>query len=298
MKQSIKQSIMVSFVADALALGVHWVYNTSDIDKKYNRLESMVAPEIVGWHKGKEKGAFTHYGDQSLVLLQSLALSNGFNLDHFAESWQDLFQDYSGYQDHATRETLANFSSGKTPMNAGSGSSDLGGASRMVVLAAWYHDQPGVLITACQNQTAMTHNHPHVIASAELFARTFLQVLAGTRPLEAILSAADAMGADPVIKQAVKIGIDSKNQDTRAAIAQFGQDCAVEAALPSTIHLIARYEDNLKDALVENIMAGGDSSARGMLAGFILGAHNGADGIPEQWLKDMVHTNEILELLG
>ena len=63
--------------------------------------------------------------------------------------------------------------------------------------------------------------------------------------------------------------------------------CAAENVLPSAIHLISKYEDNLKDALVENTMAGGDSSARGMLAGFIIGAHQGLDRIPGSWSDDL-----------
>ena len=144
----------------------------------------------------------------------------------------------------------------------------------------------------------MTHNHPHVLASAELFARAFLNVLAGDKPSQGILNASDAMEADQEIKQAVKNGLASKTQDTRKAIAGFGQMCSVEAALPSTTHLIAKYEENLKEALVENIMAGGDSSARGMFLGFLLGAHNCPDAIPGEWLKEMIHSHEILELLG
>ena len=111
---------MASFVADALALGVHWIYRISDIDEKYGRLESMVAPEIGRWHRGKEKGAFTHYGDQSLVLLKSLARAKKFDLNIFAVNWQDFFQDYSGYLDQATKETLINFSANKSPDKAGS----------------------------------------------------------------------------------------------------------------------------------------------------------------------------------
>lgn len=298
MKQNIKQAVMASFVADALALGVHWVYRVSDIDEKYGRLESMVAPEIANWHRGKGKGAFTHYGDQSLVLLKSLAMAKKFELGIFAVNWQNFFQNYSGYLDQATKETLINFSIKMPPDKAGSVSSDLGGASRMVPLAAWYYDQPDSFIAACREQTIMTHNHPHVLASAELFARAFLNILASNRPSEGILKASDAMETDIEIKQAVKDGLASKTQDTRNAIAGFGQMCSVKAALPSTIHLIAKYEDNLKEALVENILAGGDSAARGMFVGFLLGAYNGPDAIPMEWLKDMIHFREIFELLG
>jgi ADP-ribosylglycohydrolase len=73
--------------------------------------------------------------------------------------------------------------------------------------------------------------------------------------------------------------------------------CAVEAALPSTIHIIAKYEDNLKLALIENIMAGGDSAARGMLIGFILGCYHGLQSIPNEWLSAMLKYEEIVHMI-
>jgi ADP-ribosylglycohydrolase len=61
--------------------------------------------------------------------------------------------------------------------------------------------------------------------------------------------------------------------------------------------LIAKYEDNLQEALVENIMAGGDSAARGLTAGMILGAHLGMDAIPTNWLSGLKAYPEINNLL-
>ncbi|MFH2059089.1 MAG: ADP-ribosylglycohydrolase family protein [Pseudomonadota bacterium] len=68
--------------------------------------------------------------------------------------------------------------------------------------------------------------------------------------------------------------------------------------MPSTIHLIAKYEQDLKQALVENIMAGGDSSARGMLTGFIIGAYQGLAQIPQSWLDDMQAYKKIEYLIN
>jgi ADP-ribosylglycohydrolase len=50
--------------------------------------------------------------------------------------------------------------------------------------------------------------------------------------------------------------------------------------------------------LIENIMAGGDSSARGILCGFILGIHNGLDAVPQNWLEEMTAFNQIKTLTG
>jgi ADP-ribosylglycohydrolase len=41
----------------------------------------------------------------------------------------------------------------------------------------------------------------------------------------------------------------------------------------------------------QNVYAGGDSCARGMVAGMILGAYNGLDNIPMQW-REALNTKE------
>ena len=45
-------------------------------------------------------------------------------------------------------------------------------------------------------------------------------------------------------------------------------------------------------------MAGGDSAARCLVAGMILGAHLGEAAIPEEWLTGMVHHGRITNLLA
>ncbi len=73
--------------------------------------------------------------------------------------------------------------------------------------------------------------------------------------------------------------------------------CEIEAAFPCLVHLIARYEDNLKEGLIENAMAGGDSAGRGLMVGMILGAHLGIDAIPQKWLSELKSYQEIVDLM-
>ena len=124
MKEKTKAMVMASFAADALALGAHWIYDTTVIEKTFGRVADFQAPGENSFHAGKAKGDFTHYGDQTLALLSSVSLRNGFSLDGFAEDWQALFVGYTGYRDHATRQTLENFQSGQGPAVAGSPSTD------------------------------------------------------------------------------------------------------------------------------------------------------------------------------
>ena len=88
MKEKPKAMALASFAADSLALGVHWIYNTHVIDKKFGRVEHFFKPERPTYHPTKNRGEFTHYGDQTLILLESVAECEGFNLSDFSERWQ------------------------------------------------------------------------------------------------------------------------------------------------------------------------------------------------------------------
>jgi ADP-ribosylglycohydrolase len=88
------------------------------------------------------------------------------------------------------------------------------------------------------------------------------------------------------------------DEDTLSAMRRFGQMCEVAAAFPATVHLIAKYEDRLKEGLIENVMAGGDSAGHGLLAGLVLGAWGGRSAIPECWLSGLAAAQEITRLLA
>ena len=290
--------VLASLAADSLALGVHWIYNTRVIDKKFGRVERFLKPERPTYHPARGRGEFTHYGDQTLILLESVTECEGFNLSDFSERWQKLFNTYDGYVDGATKETLGNLAAGKSPAESGSGSEDLAGASRIAPLVYRYRNDLQALIASARAQTAFTHQNSHVMDSAAFFAAITYRILAGAAPVAAIEQARkDAFDSD-TFKEWIQMGLASTGQDSRQAILDFGQMCEIPAAFPGVVHLIAKYENDLKTALVENVMAGGDSAGRGLLVGLVLGAHLGMEAIPPEWLNDMKAYRLILDMLS
>ena len=293
-----KTMVRASFAADALALGGHWVYNAGVLAKKFGRLDSMQAPLAKTYHSNKKAGDFTHYGDQTLVLLESVAREGRFDLAAFARDWQVLFDGYDGYFDHATKETLTNFKNGQGPEKAGSESTDFSGAARIAPVVYVYRQDQEVMIAACRAQTAMTHNDPEVVAGSEFLARVLWHVLQGQAPTKVMATVASEEMNNPTLAGWVSRGLESAGEETLAVIADFGQACNIEAAFTSTVHLVARYEQDLESALVENVMAGGDSAARGMAVGMLLGAWLGEAALPPAWLEQMNRTQQIDRLLA
>jgi ADP-ribosylglycohydrolase len=290
--------VLASFAADSLALGAHWIYDTEEIDRQIGRLERPCKPLPGSYHPSKEKGEFTHYGDQSLVLLESLAETGDFSLPRFAADWKRFFAGYNGYIDKATAATLENMNRDMPPEQCGSPSSELGGGARIAPLLFIYGNQRKQLLESVRQQTAMTHNSSAALAGAEFIAKTVWDVLHGIRPVTALENTLEEGVADIDLDIRIRAGLDSAGKDTRTVIKKFGQMCSIAAALPGVIHLVTTYENDLKTALIENVMAGGDSAARGMVTGMILGAYLGRKAIPEEWLTDMVKFEHISRLLS
>lgn len=290
--------VLASFTADSLALGAHWIYDTAEIDRRFGRVEELLAPQADSYHKGKQRGAFTHYGDQALVLLESLAAAGRFSPDGFARAWRELFSGYQGYVDKATAATLENMERGLPLDQCGSRSSDLGGAARIAPLVYRYQDDRETLLEAVRSQTRLTHNNPATLAGAEFIATAVLEMLHGADPDAAMEQALEQGVADIDLDIRIRGALDSGSKESRSVIKGFGQMCGIAAALPGALHLVLKYPDDLKTALIENVMAGGDSAARGLVAGMMLGARLGREAIPGNWLAPMAACPHIEVLLG
>ena len=297
MKKKADAVVMAAFIGDSLALGAHWIYDVDRIRKDFGRVNSLLKPDPDSYHPTKDRGDFTHYGDQMLVLLQSVVAMKGFDLQDFSSRWRELFKDYKGYVDEATRSTLDGYGAGKGPDAAGSFSTDLAGAARIAPLVRVYQGRIDLLVEAAEAQTRMTHRDPQVVECARFFASVCSMVLAGATPLDGIKAVAEKdFGLSP-IKDWVAAGIESAGKESPKAIEGFGQTCHSAEAFPGVIHLIAKYDSDLEEALVQAVMAGGDNAARAMSVGMILGAHLGWEGIPPEWLSALKKREEIRNLL-
>jgi ADP-ribosylglycohydrolase len=289
--------VMASFAADSLALGAHWIYDTNEIDNRIGRVENLLPPSSNGYHPNRQQGDFTHYGDQTLLLLESLVQHSGFSLSGFADGWLKTMRNYDGYMDKASKTTLENLQAGQSPAESGAPSSDLGGAARIAPLIYYYQDDLETLLKAARAQTTMTHAAAATADGAEFLAKTTFKVLHGATPAAAIEENLDEGVSDMDLDIRLRSSLDSVRKNSREVIGRLGQMCGIAAALPGVVHLVLSYENDLETALIENVMAGGDSAARGLATGMILGAHLGIEAIPSEWLEGLRKRDQIVNLL-
>lgn len=101
--------ILPSLFADALSLGPHWIYNPGKIRRLYPDGVHTYDNPHTRYHSGKEAGDFTHYGDQTLALLRSLATrGKSWSDAHWQRDWTDWATHTTAYLDGASKDTLAN----------------------------------------------------------------------------------------------------------------------------------------------------------------------------------------------
>lgn len=284
--------ILPSFFADALALGPHWIYDADEISRLYpdglTRYDSPRSP----YHGSKSAGNFTHYGDQSLALLRSLA-DHGWSVETWRNDWKHWAQNTSAYIDGASKRSLENILAG---LEQPSESSGLAGASRIAPLFAFLDGAE--LVQSARAQTAVSHGDPRVIDAAEFFARAAIAVRSGSVFGEAFDDAAshpyDGLTAIDWLADARKASEDDLQESAR----RIGLACDVGQAFPLALAVALKYEDEPVEALATNALLGGDSAARGLLLGLLLGAKHGVAAFPEPWTRELKAGSEIEAILG
>jgi len=274
-KNTINHAIQAAFVADAYCLGSHWVYDEpqlKSLDIDWNELN---APQAM-WHKGKNKGDFTHYGDHGKWLYEFIQKNGHFDITMYGGFWLDNMQEYKGYIDGSSRETMEALTQ-DPKTDKGSTSHDLSIVGRIAPLLLISNSKEEFL-KYVETFVAFTHNSTIVLKAAALFASILYDVAEG----KSIDKALHDVDVDPDLKSAFDAGMNSKGQDTFSTIRNFGPACGVEGGFEGVLHLLVSYDD-FKEAMVANAKAGGDTSARAMIVAMIMGA--AGKSIPSSWIE-------------
>ncbi|MGM0432464.1 MAG: ADP-ribosylglycohydrolase family protein [Spirochaetota bacterium] len=281
-----------SLAADSLSLGSHWVYNVQAIEKRLGTPDKLTDPIVKSFHPTRKRGEFTHYGDQAFWLLEHIAQQGDYDSGSFFELWKQKMTDYDGYMDKASKATLE--------AGTASSSDDLGGAGRTAPLAYLYHDDSARLAEAAQEQATLTHADPLVADTARFFSLLLFET---EQPMDQAIVRVLSYGGwkSENLLELVEAGVNSSQEETTPSIKQFGQMCSAQRALPAAVHLLVRYSQSYREAMIANTAAGGDSAARGLLVGMVLGARGGYEAIPSEWIEPLVYRERIekaLETIG
>lgn len=278
--ERLKGLLFGAFVGDAYALSYNGIYDKEKLIQDRNLKETYRLPIKNSLNYGKIKGDFTHIGDQSLLLLKSIASENTFSINAFKLHWITHMRNYEGYIDNATKESLSLLDSGT---KKGSSSDDLGGLARIAPLI-FYHCSDLELPKYIELQTRLTHNNEFLIQLCAIVKDLVFEVLDGKSLTEAIEYLAQKYS---IIATVYKRLLTRMNEDTFDVVKDIGQVSSSRFAFPSALYLMLKYQDDFTEALYQNAQCGGDTASRGMFIGMILGAVHGYSNIPIQLIESL-----------
>lgn len=271
----------------------------------------------IGWgarnfHNGnghpggaKRAGENTDYGDYSLLVAEHLAASETerFDVESFVPRWLEAMQSWRSWVCSMTRTTVQQVQQG-TPIER------LGGMSnamsfRCAAGVAYFESEDDA--AHCARTSMFTHRETTALEGGEFFMRVAHRVahkgLAPRAAIEAVAAESQSEFVQSKVRQALDKVDEATDPSAPLSKEEFADDLALtsmarlwdvgksepikvgkasptEGTLPGSIYFIVKYEDSLADAAVANAGVGGDSAARAVAIGAVLGAHLGASAVP------------------
>lgn len=266
-----KKFLQAVVVSDALSLGSHWIYNQAKIARLYPDGVKTFADPGSAYHPGKSAGDLTHYGQQVMILADSLEKRAGFSPDGWRQDWLEGMKDFSGYMDGASRETIASGGISASPSNDLAGSTRIGPILDLEISL----DEK---ISAAREQTALTHGDIDVIDSAEFIVRA-VNAIEGGADFSSAFDQAAAEGNYQSLNAKDSLALARSQGDDFLAVGQaLGLTCHFPEAFPLALYLALRPDATFASAISENALAGGDTSARAMVLAVFFAARDGAVG--------------------
>lgn len=301
MKGPNSAAIFGALVADAAALGLHWLYNPARIAEiEATRGLVFLQPDPNNYsgakgylaHGGKLSGESTGYGEVCLLMLKHLAKHGSFNRVEYQTEYRTHFGPggaFVGYVDSPTRLTLRTLlllEPADFPAASGADDDQHPALAALPALVATHAGTLEELMAKVEDVVHITNNNALAVTAAQCSAAVLFEVLGGTPIAPALANALPLAGSTlkPLLEEALAI----PTLDSVAVAKRFGMACHVAEGLPIVFH-IAHHASDYRVAVESNIRAGGDSCGRSIMLGAIVAAHkakqeNVGCPIPLPWL--------------
>ena len=282
MNSQINSSILASFVCDAYSLGAHWVYDEKELKNLPINWQELNTPQSL-WHRDKECGDFTHYGDQALFLLEYINQNKTFDKEAYYNFWKAKMSHYNGYIDASSRAALG---------AVGASSNDLSICGRIAPLLFCSSSKEEFLENVAAF-VSVTHNSPLAFNASAFFA----ELLWLAQENDDISSHIKSIKSNyPMFEIWIDEAIEKKECDSFETIREFGPACGIDGGFAGVIYLLLQNK-SFKEIMILNAQAGGDSSARGMVVAMIFGMNADVE-LPTEWIDGMKNRNKIINLLN
>lgn len=287
-RQNAAACLMGALVADAAALGLHWIYDPDRIAEVVGAKGAAFTPldptnfngvPAYFAHGARQNGALTQYGEVLALAIRNLNDNGGYNEAALQSAYAAHFGPggaYIGYIDRVIRGTLANLAAGQTDPS-GIDDDQLPAIAMLPAMVVAHLGRPD-LSTIVAAAIRVTNVNDTALEYGMAFAALLSMVLNGQSVKDALHATAN--GAQGAMGAALSEAL-SNDQSSVEYGETTGRACHLPMGLPLCFHILAQA-NSYAEAVDTNIRAGGDSAGRAIIIGAVMGAAfgMGENGIP------------------
>ena len=234
------------------------------------------------------------YGRQMLWLTEYIVQSKVYDPFAFGDIWKQKMSQENGHLDKASSDTLANLKSGRTYLGAGSGSHDLSvvGRHAPILYALKGMDE---MLESVKFHTCLTHMSKEAIDTSKYIAEVTLAMIYNLDVPNTLHERAKFYGKE--VESEVEKGFKLKDEPLKVVLKELGTGSDIEGGLALTIYFLLNHHENFSTLMQENLKAGGDATARGMVMGMIVGARYGFETISPLWIENIAEYSTLQKLI-
>jgi len=305
-----------AFVADAAAMGLHWLYDQERLAAICGDSPEFFAPDpahyegVKGFfaHPRKRAGELSHYGEQLRAMLDGLADAHGvYDKGAYERAFVARFGyggTFCGYIDKPTSTTLDNLARVDPEDPAavaafhGADDTQVPALAKLPALVAAHHGDPA-LDCLIESAVRVTNDNDTAVAFGRVAGRMLEAAIDGVD--RAAVIEAGRTAASPSIATLIDEALARRDEGNLAVTRHFALHCQLTAAFPSLLHNLATAPD-YRTAIRRNILAGGDNCGRAILLGALCGALYGIGksrgGVPKAWIDRLTERDDLAELIA
>lgn len=320
MNDRIQNAFLGSLIADAVAMPVHWYYDTSALDRDYGVIDGYVAPrnphpDSILWRSHytpeNERGEILHdqarywgqrgihyhqflgAGDNTINYLlaiqvyRSTVRAGGYDPDRWLELYVELMRTPGWHRDTYLEEYhrafFQNLSRGKPLRSCGIDDVHIGALATVPALVAALdalQDEDPEIDESVVRAHVALTHQNRHVDAATLALTRMILSTASGAPLRTAILDHGSHWIGPSRLEQIE-----KLPDREIVGRLYSPACYLPDSFSASLCLAWKYADDFSSGVIANAFCGGDNCHRGSVVGSLLGA--AAAELPESWLREL-----------
>ena len=290
-------------VADAASMPLHWVYDTDKLRVLVGETHTdaaFLSPPANAFYVYAH-GRNSPYGEQQLLLLQSIAERKGFSAHAYcALAFARLGDpEYDGYRDGSSKGLVRSCHAGRGVPHTGVEDDQANALARLPPLVALLAGDAR-LLPAVEAMIQVSQSSDIAVAHGRLAARILERCLLGAPTPEAAvrqvagetLREAGGSASDAEARASLSDALAAASLSHEEAVTKLGRNCHLPGSFKSPVQRLAcsvapelggASLSPYAAAVTDTILQGGCNASRACFIGACFGACHGLDAVPPAW---------------